>query len=217
MNRRLGAVALIAIAVVLVLIGVLNDAWLTMRDREIAATLAIGLREVTVCAERVCESATLKRLPVGAAFSMSGNVAFFGGVIAAALGALAAGLALGNVQIAGGVSPARLAVAMFVVTLFAAFVFLMSSPDELPQLRSGTAGPLTMAGCVVGAIGSVLLALDRRDDAPWLAPGPLPDAAPRAAGAPSMSPACPECTAPLEWRSPHQRWYCASCRAYPSV
>lgn len=210
MNRSVTASVLIAIGIVLTLMGVFNSEWYGGPEGEYS--LFVGLRELEICGPGFCKTHSLRSQPVDPMFSMSGNVAFFGGIIAAALGALAAGLRLARVEIAGPVSPARMAVAMFGVTLVASLFFLGSIPDELRRFPLGSAGPLAIAGALFGAAGGVLLVLEARAQTQPVR-AELPTATAMKAP-PVMAPACPQCAAPLHWVAEHERWYCKRCRAY---
>ncbi len=213
MNRSVTASVLIAIGILMTLFGVLDGEWYGIREDDDA--VLVGLRESEMCRGSACTTKSLRSLPIDPMFSMSGNVAFFGGLIAAALGALAAGLRLARVEVAGPVSPARMAVAMFGVTLVASLLFIGSRPDELEPFKMGMAGPLAIAGALFGAAGSVMLVLEARAQSPPMR-AELPTATAMKAPA-AMAPACPQCAAPLQWVTEHERWYCKRCRAYAMI
>jgi hypothetical protein len=213
MNRSVTASVLIAIGIVLTLMGVLDGEWFGIREDHDA--VAVGLREAEFCRELACSTKSLRSLPIDPMFSMSGNVAFFSGIIAAVLGALAACLRLAGVEVAGPVSPARMAAAMFGVTLVASLLFVGSKPDDLEALRMGMAGPLAIAGALFGAVGSVILVLEARAQTEPVRTE-LPTATALKAPA-AMAPACPQCAAPLNWVAEHERWYCKRCRAYAVI
>lgn len=204
MNRRIGEVVLIAIAIVLVLLGVLSSDWLAGHADDVS--VRVGLREATACEDGRCQAVELRNVGLKPSVAMSGNAAYFSALLAVVLGALAGGFHLAGKTVVGPISPARLAAAFFGVTSIAGVVFLLSMDADM--LGVGMSGPQAIAGGIFGLVGSVMIAL-RRDAGPS-APSP-------AAWSPAsttMSPACPQCGAPTQLNAQHQRWYCAACRAY---
>lgn len=73
MNRRTGEVALIAIAIVLSLYGVLSGSWFGAGAPDEDASLRVGLREVTICIEARCQSRELTTISDDAAVTMGGS------------------------------------------------------------------------------------------------------------------------------------------------
>ena len=234
MNRRVGEVVLIAIALVLTLYGVLSDSWFAAAAADEPVRIDIGLREATVCRLGACESIALTQLESSKAVTMGGNVAFFAGLLASVLAAIAAALHLSGRPISGPISPARLAVAFFVASSLGALLYLGVRPGrDHVDLAMGAAGPMMVAGGVFGAIGAGMIAAAGRRTTPrstWdepvdsaLAPSIAGGGARsvenrRAIAVPPargpMAPACPQCAAPTEYAEAYQRWFCRGCRAY---
>ena len=211
-NRRVGEVLLMTAAIVLVLVGGLRMDWFSGGAGSGDAQFHVGLRQLAMCSGSNCTTLDFDQTNFEAAFRMSGNVTYFGAIIASVLGVLTALLVLIGVPFEGPISPGRLAVAFFAATAVAGVVFLLSAPSDM--VPTGASGPEAIAGCVLGVIAAVMLMR------PIVVP---PTQLPRAfatAGAvsparpTSMSPACPACMAPTELNQQHQRWFCSSCRAY---
>lgn len=221
MNRRVGEVVLVALAIVLCLMGVLSDDWYARESVEEEARIHVGPREVQVCDHGHCESVSLRTIESSKAVTMGGNVAFFAALIASVLGALAAALHLAGRPVAGPISPARLAAAFFAAAALGALTYLIVRPGrDTIDLAMGAAGPMTVAGGLLGTVGAVMIALYRPRPDPAAhflevaaAPAPIA-AAPAPAASRSMAPACPQCAAPTAFVDRHQRWFCAGCRAY---
>jgi hypothetical protein len=236
-HRRVGEVALIVIALALTLSGLFHDSWFSVASDSGDGRAEIGPRAAKLCQLDECREIPLTQLESSAAVTMGGNIAFFSGLLACLLGALAAALYLAGKAVAGPISPARLSLAFFVASALAALVYLIKQPGggDL-DLSLGAGGPLAVAGCILGAIGGALIAVaDRRGPViprdRWLdddldetsrneiAPSASSAGTGQATGVGSavrapMSPACPRCAAPTEFAEAHQRWFCRSCRAY---
>lgn len=154
MDRRMIGVGVLGAGIVLAVIGVLSHAWITVGDGDNA--LGFGLRSIEACRSGVCRSISLTETPVDDLFSMSGNVAFFGALIASALGVVAGGLTLTRTTLNAPVSPARLSIAFFGAAAVAGLVYLGTKPGELgAQAHLGYAPFLAIGGCLLGAGGAL--------------------------------------------------------------
>lgn len=216
MDRRQMGLALLAIGIVVSVLGTVGHDWLSSTSGELK--IGVGLREVEVCTSG-CREIALTETPVGSVVTMSGNVAYYGALIASALAAVAGALALARQSVTGQVSPARLAVAFYAASLVAGLIFLGSKPDAFESMSVGMGALLGLAGAALGAGGTLLMALeDQRPPRP-LAPAaadlPIAVAVSRPQAAPEMTPGCPQCKAPLAWQPAHGRWSCGACNAYP--
>ena len=198
MNKRVGGSGFVTLGLVLSLVGIFGAVgdWWDVSSSDGRVTL--GLRTITACTGFGCRSESLRMIPgIDPTFSISGNVAYFSTLIAAALAVMSTGLALAN-KSSGTISPARLAAAFYVIALAAGLVFTFLKPSEL-QTQLGPGALLSFAGMSLGVIGNVLLAV----------------VAPTSQAETSKTiPACPKCNAPMTWMDKHERWYCDSCRIY---
>lgn len=161
MERRVGLVTLTVVAAVLAQLGVFSKRWVTLSDPASDLWIEVGLRDYALCSSSgLCRrsedvAAVYRPLAVG----IAGNVAFVGGLLAAALGAGAAFLQLGGRRALGRFEPAPFAAVFFVTAILAAGVFLYRVDNAHTSLGKG--GPLAIGGSLLGAIGCVLLARRR--------------------------------------------------------
>lgn len=130
--------------------------------------------------------------------------------------------------------------ALAVVTVIGgtiAFALKPSLPDQTELMKidfsMGLGYPLCLIGGVMCAIGAFLMHKEERAFAAFgsaaaygvtpyyggpAAPGPMPGQVGYGQSAyappPQVLPACPRCSAPTVFVAEHQRYFCASCRAY---
>lgn len=223
--------------------------------------LDIGLREVSQCTKGICGSTDLEAL--GAMYggfdeedlddddayerdearsklkkyTWAAGVTFWSGMVAA--GSIALSILLWTMRQRLPFSLPAVGTALAGVTAIAGTAALMFKPEiRLMDLLSfdikmSVGYPLTVAGCVLTAVGGYLLHKESvffpqlgttpvyggyAPPPPYVggpqpgygAPPPPPPHVPMMA----VSPACPRCSAPTVFVPEHQRYFCSSCRAY---
>ncbi len=162
-GTRLGTAA---VAVVLVLVGVLTKHWCVASVSGLGAAGSpaayFGLRAVSQCMGGVCVSVDYGGLPaagLGAAFKVFASVAFFAGIAGAIL--LAAGVALRELQSIDNVaSGASLLLGLTAIASIAAVVTFPGQPSAIPGLEihtsTGFSFYLTLVGAILGAVAGRL-------------------------------------------------------------
>jgi hypothetical protein len=158
MDRRPTAWGLLAIASVLVLLGVLGHEWWTYSVR--GTWTAVGTRDVAQAHDGISYQLHLDRISDSSTFAGAGATTYFGGVLAVILGAIAAASSLDRARRRGLLSAARVGVVLFAVTAVAAIVFLFAVPDDSASPAIGISGPFTVIGSICGVVA--LVSLDRQ-------------------------------------------------------
>ncbi|MCW5809093.1 MAG: hypothetical protein KIT31_42460 [Deltaproteobacteria bacterium] len=197
-RRGVGGVT-VAVGAVLLLVGALAPTWWALSEgsHTTLVTARLGLRTVEAC-ERACMSISYSELIGGAttarlkAFMAFGNMAFWGALVATALGALAVALAFLRPHAAAPV--ARITMVLALVLLLLAIAFVLTRVD-IPGAGVGYALIAYMLGAPTVGAGAWQLA---RPEVP-------------VAGG---IPACPRCQAPTEWEAQHARFMCRGCSVY---
>jgi hypothetical protein len=210
MKRRELGTAIILGGLVLLLAGAMSRAWWTPEESR-GVTGGFGLRGVEMCRGGTCESISYSTLAdIGRrgedvkgrtkAFIVVGNMAYWGALVVAALAAVAIGLAFARPAQVAPVSRITAVLALLVLVLGIAFVFIR---EDMPGLGVGYSLFLFMLGAPAVGAGAWLLGK---------ASTAMPVVAPAPAGA--GIPACPRCKSPTEWVPDHARFMCRGCSIY---
>jgi hypothetical protein len=172
MTRKHKGIAAAGIGGLLILIGVMTNAWAVARLPG-GVSINIGLHSAEVCDEGTCVSASLSKLSKGEldTYLVAARITMVTGVLAALFLLLAAGMAAQDRHHLGPFAPSSPAFAFTALTLVAAFFAMLKLfSDSHGKVSLAWSFFLYGAGVMSAIVGCLMLskaAVEDADDGWW--------------------------------------------------